>query len=167
MVSAFTYGLKIGVTAPWLVLLNTLAVSIEIAAFYVPTYLLSDRLHDSLQRRMGPHYDRGARIVERLGAFQTAVAMGFVMPSSAAMIVVGLLRLNFWRALVGLFIGSATYVVIPLLIALPLASTLPAEVLPLLQWTAPAIAAVVIIVSLVHAGWKSSKRNDADAPEPS
>ena len=165
MVSAFTYGLKIGVTPPWLVLLNTLAVSLEIVAFYVPTYFLSDRLHDSLQRRMGPHYDRGARIVERLGAFQTAVALGFVMPSSAAMIVLGLLRLNFWRALIGLFVGSTTYVAIPLLIALPLASTLPAQVLPLLQWTAPVIAAIVIIVALVRAAWKGSRRKDA--PEPS
>jgi hypothetical protein len=160
MVSAFAYGLKTNVAVPWLVALNTIAVTIDIGLFFVPTYFLSDRLHNSLQRRMGDYYQRGVNIVKVLGAFRTATAMAFVMPSVAAMIVVGLLRQSFWRAISGLFVGSVVYVAVPLLIALPLASTLPAYLLPLLRWTAPAILLILVLISLVKTGWKGYQLRD-------
>jgi hypothetical protein len=158
MVSAFAYGLKTDVAVGWLIALNTVAVTIDIALFFIPTFFLSDRLHNSIQERMGDYYDRGVNIVKLMGAFRTATAMAFVMPSVAAMIVVGLLRLSFWRALAGLFVGSVTYVVVPLLIALPLASTLPAYLLPLLRWTAPAILLALVLLSLLRAGWRGLRR---------
>jgi hypothetical protein len=154
MTSAFAYGLKTGVSVPWLVGMNTLAVVVDLAVFFLPTYLLSGRIHGALSRRMGRHYERGARIVERLGAFRTATALAFVMPSVAAMITIGLLRLQFSRALGGLFLGSVAYVIIPLLVAIPLAATVPGYLLPLLRWTAPAIALTLIVLSLARAGWK-------------
>ncbi len=163
MVSAFAYGLKTDVAVGWLIALNTLAVTIDIALFFIPTFFLSDRLHNSIQERMGDYYDRGVNIVKLMGAFRTATAMAFVMPSVAAMIVVGLLRLSFWRALAGLFVGSVAYVVVPLLIALPLASTLPAYLLPLLRWTAPAILLALVLLSLVRAGWRGLGRADSGA----
>jgi len=163
MVSAFAYGLKTDVAVGWLIALNTLAVTIDIALFFIPTFFLSDRLHNSIQERMEDYYDRGIKIVKLMGAFRTATAMAFVMPSVAAMIVVGLLRLSFWRALAGLFVGSVAYVVVPLLIALPLASTLPAYLLPLLRWTAPAILLALVLLSLVRAGWRGLGRADSGA----
>lgn len=162
MVSAFAYGLKTNVAVPWLIALNTIAVTIDIGLFFVPTYFLSDRLHSSLQRRMGDYYQRGVNIVNLVGAFRTATAMAFVMPSVAAMIVVGLLRLSFWRAVTGLFVGSVVYVVVPLLIALPLASTLPAYLLPLLRWTAPVIMLTLVLVSIARSRWKGSRKPSAE-----
>jgi hypothetical protein len=150
MVSTFTYGIKAGVTALALIGINTAAVVTDLAIFFVPIYFLSRPLHAMLVSRFQDRYDTGVRTVNRFGAFWTSAVLGFVMPSVAAMIVVGLLRLGFWKSLGGLFAGSAIYVVLPLLVAEPLASTLPSFLLPLLQWTAPAIVAIYVIIILVR-----------------
>jgi len=155
MISTFTYGIKAGVADFLLVIINTAAVITDLGLFFVPVYFLSRRLHDMLVSRFRDRYETGVRTVNRFGAFRTSAVLGFVMPSVAAMIVVGLLRLSFWRSLAGLFVGSAVYVVLPLVIALPLASTLPAFLLPLLQWTAPAVFALYLLVSLVR--WRLAR----------
>jgi hypothetical protein len=156
MVSAFTYGIKAGVGDLVLVVINTLAVITDLALFFLPTYFLSQRLHDMLIARFRDRYETGVRTVSRYGAFRTAAVLGFVMPSVVAMIVVGLLRLSFWRGLSGLFVGSAVYVAIPLVIALPLASTLPGFLLPVLQWAAPALFLAYLAVIFVR--WQLGRR---------
>lgn len=150
MVSTFTYGLKVGAGPPLLVLVNTVAVITDLAVFFVPVHFVSQTLHDAMIVRFQRRYDTGMSIVARFGAFRTALALGFVMPSVAAMIVVGLLRLSFWRALGGLFVGSVLYVIVPLLVALPLASSLPSFVLPALPWVAPGLAVVLVVVALIR-----------------
>ncbi|MBV9278448.1 MAG: hypothetical protein JOZ41_00045 [Chloroflexi bacterium] len=154
MISAFTYGLEGGATTPILVATNTAAVLTDLVIFFLPTHVLAQRLHRVLASRLQDRYDQGSRLVEKVGAFRSATAMGFVMPSVVAMIVVGLLRLSFWRALAGLFLGSAVYVVIPLLIALPLASSLPRWVVPILPWVAPTLAVVIVAASVIRAVWR-------------
>jgi hypothetical protein len=156
MVSAFTYGIKAGTPDLVLVAINTAAVITDLALFFVPIYFLSGRLHQMLVSRFETRYETGVRTVSRFGAFRTSTVLGFVMPSVAAMIVVGLLRLSFWRSLTGLFVGSAVYVVLPLLVALPLAATLPRFLLPVLQWTAPALVALYVLLSLAR--WQLGKR---------
>ncbi|GAC1471446.1 MAG: hypothetical protein NVS2B16_12290 [Chloroflexota bacterium] len=148
MVSAFTYSLKAGAGTPLLVVVNTIAVVTDLLIFFVPIHFLSQRLHDRLIARFQERYDTGMSLVSRFGAFRTATVVAFVMPSVAAMIVVGLLRLSFWRALAGLFAGSAAYVVLPLLIALPLASRLPRFIVPVLPWMSPVLALAIVIVAL-------------------
>ena len=156
MVSTFTYGIKAGTPDPVLVGINTAAVITDLALFFIPIYFLSGRLHRTLIARFQNHYETGVRTVSRFGAFPTSAVLGFVMPSVAAMIVVGLLRLSFWRSLAGLFVGSAVYVVLPLLVALPLAATLPRFLLPLLQWTAPVVVALYVLISLAR--WQINRR---------
>jgi membrane protein DedA with SNARE-associated domain len=161
MVSTFTYGYRTGLTAPALVAANTAAVLTDLVLFFLPAYLLSDRLHDRLERRFGDYYRRITRLVDRIGVFRTAAAMAFVMPSVAAMLCIGLLRLAFWRGLAGLFIGSALYVVIPLVLALPLAASVPNFLLPFLPWIAPILAIVVILLSLLRS-WKPVRRQEEE-----
>lgn len=151
MVSTFTYGLKAGMTVPGLVAANTAAIFTDLGLFFLPTYVFSDRLHGLFEPRYQRRYDQVIRLVDRIGVFRTVTALAFVMPSVAAMISVGLLRLAFWRALAGLVIGSSLYVVIPLLLALPLAASLPAFLVPALQWAAPILALVFILFSLLRA----------------
>ncbi len=148
MISTFTYGLKAGATTLLLVLVNTAAVITDLIIFFLPVHFLSHRLHDALVRRFQHRYETGISVVNRFGAFRTAAVLGFVMPSVAAMVVVGLLRLSFWRALAGLFLGSVVYVILPLLVALPLAPVIPAFLVPLLQWVAPALAVIFILVTV-------------------
>jgi hypothetical protein len=148
MVSSFTYALKAGVSWPLLVLVNTIALATDLVIFFLPTHFLSARLHKVLTARFQNRYDTGMNYVVRFGAFKTATFLGFVMPSVAAMIVVGLLRLPFRRALAGLFVGSAVYVIVPLLVALPLAPIFPHFLLPLLPWVAPTIAIFFVLVAL-------------------
>lgn len=155
MVSTFAYGLKTGMTPLGLVLVNTGAVITDMALFFVPAYILADRLHTFLQTRLASYYARATGLVGRVGVFRTSLALAFVLPSVAAMLVVGLLRLDFWRAALGLLIGSAVYVVIPLLLALPLANVLPAYLVPLLRWVAPVLAVIVIVASLARSQWSS------------
>ena len=155
MISTFTYGLNAGAGAPLLVLVNTAAVITDILLFFVPIHFLSQPLHDSLIARFQRRYDTGMRIVERFGAFRTAVALGFVMPSVAAMIVVGLLRLSFWRALAGLLVGSVVYVIVPLLVALPLAPALPRFLVPALPWVAPALGLILVLYTFLR--WRFGK----------
>lgn len=150
MTSTFTYGLKTGLNPPELVLANTAAVLTDLALFFLPAYFLAERLHGYFERRFRNYYTRILKLVSRIGVFRAATAMAFVLPSVAAMLSFGLLRLAFWRGLVGLFIGSVLYVAIPLLLALPLAASLPVFLLPLLSWVAPALAVVIIVVSLLR-----------------
>lgn len=151
MVSTFTYALKAGLTVPALVATNTAAVLTDLGLFFLPAYVLSDRLHGFFERRYHTYYDRAVRLVDQIGVFRTAAALAFVMPSVAAMVSVGLLRLAFWRGLAGLLIGSALYVVIPLLLALPLAASLPAFLVPALQWVGPILAVAIILIFLLRA----------------
>jgi hypothetical protein len=151
MVSTFTYALKAGMTPFALVVVNTGAVLTDLVLFFLPAYILADRLHAFFEKRFQQYYDRAMRLVGRMGVFGTSVALAFVLPSVAAMLVVGLLRLAFWRGSIGLFIGSAVFVFIPLLLALPLAATLPAFVVPALRWVAPALAVLAIVSSLARA----------------
>lgn len=155
MVSTFTFGVRSGAGVPLLVAVNTAAVITDLLLFFLPTYFLSGRLHAMLVRRFQARYDKGRSIVSRFGAFRTATVLGFVMPSVAAMIVIGLLRLSFWRGLAGLFIGSCAYVVLPLLVALPLSAALPSFLLPALQWVAPALVVGLILVTLIR--WQFTK----------
>lgn len=163
MVSAFTYGLRAGASAPLLVFVNTAAVLTDLIVFFLPTRLLSGHLHGALIARFRYRYDTGVRLVTRFGAFRTALALAFVMPSVAAMIVVGLLPLSFWRALSGLFLGSTIYVVLPLLVALPLAPVLPGFILPVLPWIAPSLALLVVVIALVRL-WLGSHGTAAEPP---
>ena len=151
MISTFTYALKAGMPPVGLILLNSLAIFTDLLLFFLPAHILADRLHNYFQRRFQQYYDRAASMTRRIGVFRTSFALAFVLPSVAAMLVVGLLRLTFWRAMAGLFIGSAIYVVIPLLLAVPLADTLPAYVVPGLRWVAPALAVVVVVLSVARA----------------
>jgi hypothetical protein len=167
MISTFTYGLKNGVSSPVLIIVNTAAVITDLLLFFVPVHFLSQRLHDALVARFRERYDTGTRIVAHFGAFRTAAALGFVMPSIAAMIVVGLLRLPFRHALAGLFAGSAVYVALPLIIALPLASFLPRSVLPFLPWIPLGLAFLFVLVALIR--FRTSRRRPAtpeQAPHP-
>lgn len=150
MISTFTYGLKAGMSSVFLAGLNTAAVITDLGLFFLPSYLLSERLHTFFERRYERYYQQARRLSTHIGVFRTSTVLAFVMPSVAAMIVVGLLRLAFWRALAGLFIGSAVYVVIPLLLALPLAATLPTFVVPVLRWIAPAIALLLVLSSIAR-----------------
>jgi hypothetical protein len=164
MISTLTYGLKAGVN-PWiLVLVNTAAVLTDICVFFVPIHFLSRRLHDALVSRFQERYDTGLRAVKRFGPFRTATALGFVMPSVAAMIVVALLRLSFWRALAGLFVGSVAYVAIPLVIALPLSSALPPFILPVLQWVPLSIVLIIVLLSIARS--RLRKHPTAEVPTP-
>lgn len=164
MASAFAYGLKIGVAPGWLIALNTLAVGVDIALFFLPAYLLSHRLHGVLRRRVGRQYDRGAALVLRLGPFRTATLMAFVMPSTAAMIAAGLLRLPLRHAAAGLFVGGAVYVAVPLVIALPIAHAVPVALLPLLRWTAPALVLLLVLLLGARELWRMMRRDDALDP---
>lgn len=154
MISALTFGAREGVSVPVLVAVNTAAVLTDLVLFFMPTYFLSRRLHAMLIDRFQERYDQGRAAVAHFGALRTAAMLGFVMPSVAAMVVVGLLRLSFWRALAGLFLGSSIYVVLPLLVALPLSSALPAFVIPILPWVAPALAAVLIVYAVIRASFR-------------
>jgi len=158
MVSTFIYGLKAGMTPPALVAANSAAVVTDLGLFFLPAYVLSARLHGFFERRYQRYYDRTIRLVDRIGVFPTATALAFVMPSVVAMVSVGLLRLAFWRGVAGLLIGSMLYVAIPLVLALPLAATLPAFVVPALKWVTPVLALVVILVPLLRAWRQSSGR---------
>jgi hypothetical protein len=158
MVSTFTYSLKAGAAWPVLVLVNTIAVATDLMIFFLPTHFLSGRLHKLLTVRFQSRYDTGMNFVVRFGAFRTATFLGFVMPSVAAMIVVGLLRLPFRRALAGLFVGSVAYVAVPLLVALPLAPIFPHFLLPLLPWVAPSIAILLVSVALYRLRYSQGKR---------
>ena len=151
MISTFTYALKAGMPPIGLVVLNTLAVFTDLLLFFLPAYVLADRLHDYFQRRFQEYYDRAAALTLRVGVFRTSFALAFVLPSVAAMLVVGLLRLTFWRAMAGLFLGSALYVVIPMLLAVPLADSLPAYVVPGLRWVAPILAVLVVVSAVARA----------------
>jgi membrane protein DedA with SNARE-associated domain len=157
MVSTFTYGLKAGLAVPTLVLANSAAILTDLALFFLPAYALAERLRAFFERHYGRYYDQATRLVDRIGVFQTSVALAFVMPSVLAMLSIGLLRLAFWRALAGLFIGSALYVVIPLVLALPLAASLPPVVTSALPWVTPALAIVVILLTLLRARKRSSE----------
>jgi membrane protein DedA with SNARE-associated domain len=150
MVSTFTYGLEAGLTVPTLILTNNAAIVTDLGLFFLPAYAFSERLHAFFQRHYGRYYDQANRLVDRIGVFQTSVALAFVMPSVLAMLSIGLLRLAFWRALAGLFIGSALYVVIPLVLALPLAASLPPAVTSALPWLTPALAVVVILILVLR-----------------
>ena len=154
MISAFTYGLKVGASAVLLVAVNTAAVVTDLILFFLPTYGFAERLHELLRSRFQDRYDTGVRFVARFGAFRASTAMGFVMPSVAAMIIVGALRLSFWRSMAGLFVGSAIYVVVPLLVAEPLAPILPRFLIPILPWIAPGIAIFFIALGLLRLLWK-------------
>jgi hypothetical protein len=154
MISAFTYGLKAGAGAALLVAVNTAAVITDLILFFLPTYSFAERLHELLRSRFQDRYDTGVRFVARFGAFRASTAMGFVMPSVAAMIIVGALRLSFWRSMAGLFVGSAIYVVVPLLIAEPLAPILPRFLIPILPWIAPSIAIFFIALGVLRLLWK-------------
>lgn len=156
MVSTFTYAIKAGMSPLALVVVNTLAVFTDLVLFFLPAYILADRLHEYFKKSFQQYYDRAMRLVIRMGVFRTSVALAVILPSVAAMFIVGLLRLAFWRALIGLFIGSAIYVIVPLLLALPLAAALPAYVVPALRWVAPGLAVLVIVSSLVRAQFNRS-----------
>jgi hypothetical protein len=162
MASTFAYGLRAGASVPLLITLNVVAILIDMMLFFAPTYVLSDRLHAMLRARMSGSYDRGLEIVGRVGALRTATALAFILPSVVAMITVGLLRLQFWRAALGIFIGSSVYVVIPLLIAVPLSAALPPYLLSLLPWSPPVIGVVLIAVWLVR-----SSRHGGEAADTS
>jgi hypothetical protein len=166
MISTLTYGLRAGVNAWLLVLVNTLAVSTDLCLFFVPVHFLSRRLHDALVSRFQERYDTGVRAVERFGPFRTATALGFVMPSVAAMIVVGLLRLSFWRALAGLFVGSAVYIAIPLLIALPLSSAIPSFILPVLQWVPLSLVVVIVLIAVARSRIRRYRAGSTIVPPP-
>lgn len=155
MVSAFTYGLRQGATTPVLVLANTAAVLTDLLLFFVPAYYFADRLHTVLAPRYGNRYEQATRIVHRMGEFRMATAMAFVPPSVIAMVIVGLLRLSFWRTFGGLFLGSASYVAVPLLLSLPLAATIPSFLLPVLPWIAPALAVILVVVFGVRLWWSN------------
>jgi branched-subunit amino acid transport protein AzlD len=157
MVSTFTYALKTGASWPLLALVNTIAVATDLVIFFLPTHFLSARLHTALTARFQNRYDTGMNYVIRFGAFKTAFLLGFVMPSVAAMIVVGLLHLPFRRALAGLFLGSAVYVVVPLGVALPLAPIFPRFLLPLLPWIGPGAAILFLLVALYRWGYGPPK----------
>jgi hypothetical protein len=156
MVTTFTYGLEAGLAVPTLILANNAAILTDLGLFFLPAYVLSDRLHAFFERHYGRYYEQAARLVDRIGVFQTSVALAFVMPSVLAMLSIGLLRLAFWRALAGLFIGSALYVVIPLVLALPLAASLPPVVTSALPWFTPALAIVVIVFTVLRGRTPSS-----------
>jgi hypothetical protein len=151
MASSFAYGLRAGYPVPVLIAANCVAIVIDMTIFFGSTYLLSERLHDMLRRRLSEYYDRGHGYAERLGALRTSTILAFVLPSVIAMITVGLLRLQFWRAATGLLIGSAVYVVIPLLIAVPLAKALPPFLLTFLPWAPPIIGVVLVAIWLIRA----------------
>jgi hypothetical protein len=157
MLSTFVYGLKEGAGNLDLLAINTTAIVTDLLLFFLPIHFLCPRLHDALVSRSEKGYKTGRATVRRFGDFRTAAVLGLVLPSVTGMIVVGLLRLSFWRALGGLFVGSAVSVVLPLLIALPLASTLPRYLLPALQWTAPTLMALYLLVSIVR--WQLSRRS--------
>ncbi|GAC1443871.1 MAG: hypothetical protein NVSMB52_02660 [Chloroflexota bacterium] len=148
MVSTFTYGLRAGIGAPMIVLANTIAVVTDLALFFLPTYFLSNNLHNVLERRFADRYQQGSRMVQRVGAFPAATAIAFVMPSVAAMVVVGLLRLDFRQALAGLFLGSAVYVVVPLALAEPLSKVIPSAIVPFLVWIGPGLAVTIVVALL-------------------
>lgn len=160
MVSTFTYGLKAGMPVPGLVAANTAAILTDLALFFLPAYVFSERLHSHFELRYQGRYDQAIRLVDRIGVLCTSAAMAFIMPSVAAMVTVGLLRLSFWRGLAGLFIGTGIYVIVPLLLALPLAATLPAFVVPALEWVAPALAMAIILLSLFRARKHFARRVD-------
>ncbi|MGI8827699.1 MAG: hypothetical protein ACR2JC_19120 [Chloroflexota bacterium] len=153
MVSVFTYGLRAGAGAPLLVGVNTAAVATDLILFFVPAHLLSQRLEAKFGSKLHHYHDMASRFVARFGSFRASLALAYVLPSVAAMIVIGVLRLSFWRALAGLFLGSTIYVVPPLLLSAPLAPILPAFVVPLLPWVAPSLAVAVILVYLVRLRW--------------
>lgn len=155
MVSAFTYGIKQGATAPVLILTNTAAVLTDLLLFFVPAYFFADRLRTVLAPRYGNRYEQATNIVHRMGEFRMATAMAFVPPSVVAMVIVGLLRLSFWRTFGGLFLGSAAYVTVPLLLSLPLAATIPTFLLPVLPWIAPALAVILILVFGIRLWWSN------------
>lgn len=150
MGAAFAYGVRHGVSVPVLATIDMAAVLTDLALVFLPVHFMSQRLHDLLIPHVQERYTKGQSIVSRRGAFFTAAVAGFVMPSVSGMIVVGLLRLPLWRALLGLFAGSTVYAVIPLLVALPLASALPAALISALSWAAPVLAGLFILVSLVR-----------------
>jgi hypothetical protein len=161
MLSTFVYGTKEGASNLDLVAMNTAAIVTDLLIFFVPVHFLGPRLQGMLVARFQKRYETGREAVRRFGEFRTAAVLGLIMPSVAGMIVVGLLRLSFWRGLAGLFVGSAISVVLPLLIALPLSSTLPGFLLPLLPWTAPTMLVLYLLGSMAR-----SKLGKSRCPKP-
>jgi len=153
MAAAFTYGLRAGASTPLLVVTDTAAVLTDLLLFFVPAYFFSDRLRTLLSPKLQERYVRATQTITRVGAFRAAIAMAFIPPSVIAMTIVGLLHLSFWRTMAGLFVGSSAYVVVPLVLALPLAAALPSFLLPVLPWTAPALAVLIVLIFLIRAWW--------------
>lgn len=165
MVSTFTYGTRAGLSIPVLIAANTAAVLTDLALFFLPAYLLASRLHAHFEARYTGSYARITRLVERIGVFQAATALAFVMPSVAAMLCMGVLRIAFWPAFAGLLFGSTVYVVIPLVVALPLAAALPSFAVPALQWVGPVLAVGFVAYSLLRSRTRSSVRPQGTEPE--
>jgi hypothetical protein len=160
MASSFAYGLKAGYSVPVLIAANCVAIVIDMTIFFGSTYFLSERLHGVLRRRLSEYYDRGHGYAERMGALRTATILAFVLPSVIAMITVGLLRLQFWRAAGGLLIGCAVFVVTPLLIAVPLADALPSFLVTFLPWAPPIIGVLFVVVWLIRAGTRDKRADE-------
>jgi hypothetical protein len=159
MVSTFTLGIKAGVGKTVLAGIDAAAVITDLGVFFLPCYFLARSPHARLLVRLRDRYETAVRPVARFGTFWTAAIAAFAMPSVSAMIIIGLLRLPFWRAFGGLLAGSAAYAALPLLVASPIASVLPGYLVPALQWTVPALVVLYLLVAVAR--WRISEHRAA------